>query len=547
MMMRFLVLFLPLLGLLLASTPIHLKPGALTSHLGRVALVEDVLMVRYPFTSLLSVPADLDVVSANLGAAVGLLRTSLKEESQSPSYLHSQMILKLLTARVEFLHGKLNQTKHDYSLHPVHARTKRGLINALGRISQFLFGTAMDEDVQDLREHYNRLITIAATNRKVLNLNCKKLARLESNLKELLQHSNQLTRVLNSALIRLEALNEFLLLDQTLHVLEASLNSVLATNEAIIRNMVDAASGRVTTSLLPVEDLIHTLKIGQSDFKLQPMYSRNMVQYYYPLLEATLTTDAIIVHIPFRSLDVFEAYQVEPFPFKVNHSVMTLDLPSSLVLVAKDFSLYSIGQMSDLNHCKTSFLHLYYCPASLFAFLPVAGEICEVALTRPIASDALTLCPYKHLVPKPMFHLTFHGFHYFCFVDPIYVAIICPEGTTYEKVLGHYAVLDTCHIRSSTLTTFPSRHRLAFTANFTTRIFPISVLRNLSFSDISFVTNTLSVLTFSNHSEFAEALEESLPVYLNPSILYPFSGTLLDLGAYFNTSMLLCHEGLNSL
>jgi len=56
----------------------------MTLHLEQVALVEDVLMVHYPFASLLSVPTALDVVSANMDATLGLVRSSLEEESQSP-------------------------------------------------------------------------------------------------------------------------------------------------------------------------------------------------------------------------------------------------------------------------------------------------------------------------------------------------------------------------------------------------------------------------------------------------------------------------------
>ncbi len=201
-----------------------------------------------------------------------------------------------------------------------------------------------------------------------------------------------------------------MVIDQALHVFEASLGSVLSINEAIIRNMVDAVNGRVTTSLFPVEDLLHTLETGQSTYKLTLVYAADMIQYYYPLLEATLTTDAIIVNIPFKSQDHFEAYEIKPFPFSVNNYVMTLDMNPSLVLIAKDFSLYTIGDLTKLKRCKSSYLHLYHCSSIQFAFLPVVNGICEVVLKRSEASAALSLCPCKLVVPKPIFHCNFHGF-----------------------------------------------------------------------------------------------------------------------------------------
>lgn len=55
---------------------------------------------------------------------------------------------------------------HDFNKLPVHARSKRGLVDVLGRASQFLFGTAMDSDVQDLRSHYKQLVTDTSANRR---------------------------------------------------------------------------------------------------------------------------------------------------------------------------------------------------------------------------------------------------------------------------------------------------------------------------------------------------------------------------------------------
>ncbi len=57
-------------------------------------------------------------------------------------------------------------------------------------------------------------------------------------------------------------INHVVVVDQALHVFEASLGSILSINEAIIRNMVDAVNGRVTASLFPEEDLLHTIEIG---------------------------------------------------------------------------------------------------------------------------------------------------------------------------------------------------------------------------------------------------------------------------------------------
>ncbi len=160
------IFFLPFLGFLMASDPVHLKPGALTAPLGQVVLVEDVHMVRYSRTTLISIPDDLHAASTELGAVVSQLRASIVNETQLFSvYSHFVLLLQSLSARVNSLHARINYTMHDYSLHPVHARTKRGLVDGLGRVSQYVIGTAMDNEVQNLRRHYDELIEIAAINR----------------------------------------------------------------------------------------------------------------------------------------------------------------------------------------------------------------------------------------------------------------------------------------------------------------------------------------------------------------------------------------------
>ncbi len=54
-----LLILMVCMGLALA-TPSHLKPGALTAPIGRVTLVEDVLMVKYSLTTLISITPELE-------------------------------------------------------------------------------------------------------------------------------------------------------------------------------------------------------------------------------------------------------------------------------------------------------------------------------------------------------------------------------------------------------------------------------------------------------------------------------------------------------
>lgn len=96
--------------------------------------------------------------------------------------------------------------------------------------------------------------------------------------------------------------------------------AVLKTNAEIVSNMVDAVNGRVTTSLFPLEDLKIILDIGIRNFSFEPFYTAERSQYYYPLFESSLKSKDIVIHVPFKSKDKFDAHKIMSFPFSADNS-----------------------------------------------------------------------------------------------------------------------------------------------------------------------------------------------------------------------------------
>ena len=92
---------------------------------------------------------------------------------------------------------------------------------------------------------------------------------------------------------------------QTLPILENIVTSLLDTNERIIRNIMDAAMGRVTTSLFPVEDFRHALEIGRTVYKLIPFFNDHMI---LPISKACLkssTGKREVVTLPMVASTIF--------------------------------------------------------------------------------------------------------------------------------------------------------------------------------------------------------------------------------------------------
>lgn len=102
----------------------------------------------------------------------------------------------------------------------------------------------------------------------------------------------------------------------------------------------------------------------------------------------------------------------------------------------------------------------------------------------------------------------------------------CQLPCSYQQVTGHYATSDLWQVRPSNITTSPSKVHLPFTANMTHTLFHLSDLVKLRFSNITYVTNSFTSLTFVSESDFADTLVDTLldflyPTVLNPSVLVP--------------------------
>ncbi len=144
-----LVLFVNLHSVL-AADPAHLKPVALSAHLGRVSLVEDVLWVRYQFTAPVDMPGRLRTVMDQVTEMVSQLDRKAPEDG----------VTRMMHERLRYLNETLNIALDNYADPSFSNSTKRDLINGLGQLSRMLFGTAMDEDVENLRGRYNHLASL---------------------------------------------------------------------------------------------------------------------------------------------------------------------------------------------------------------------------------------------------------------------------------------------------------------------------------------------------------------------------------------------------
>ncbi len=120
-----------------------------------------------------------------------------------------------------------------------------------------------------------------------------------------------------------------------------------------------------------------------------------------------------------------------------------------------------------------------------------------------------------------MFHTRFSGFHYFLFVDPSLVSVVCPNETQYHKISGHLALYISFSLHSTVLQTYPEKLHKGFVSSNALPVYPLAGLTGLNFSTVNFVTNTLEKFSFSNKCDLQEVIEDALPAYLAPTEHFP--------------------------
>ncbi len=144
-------------------------------------------MVQYPLIALVGIPDSLGTITEELKATLQQLEQNLSQDVSG-----SGKFLRLLHARVEFLNETLTLALENYHSFPLSHHQKRGFIDGIGHLSRMLFETAMNEDVEELRDRYNHLALLASANNKAIHFNSKHIARLEQHMNDIASYAANL-------------------------------------------------------------------------------------------------------------------------------------------------------------------------------------------------------------------------------------------------------------------------------------------------------------------------------------------------------------------
>ncbi len=145
----------------------------------------------------------------------------------------------------------------NYHGFPLSHRQKRGFFDGIGHLSRILFGAALNEDGEELRDRYNHLALLASAHNKAIRFSSKHIPRLEHLHDIAFFYTAALRLSLNNVFTTIKSLYDLNVKGQALPALKNTVNSLLGSNALVIQNVVDPAHCRAT-SLFPVKDFIKT-------------------------------------------------------------------------------------------------------------------------------------------------------------------------------------------------------------------------------------------------------------------------------------------------
>ncbi len=159
----------------------------------------------------MKLPVRLRDVTGRLNTTLGHLVKELLNGADK-----SSEILSLLHSRMHYVSDMAAFALKNYERLLVTICVKRGLIDGIGKLSRMFFETTMNDDVEELRNTYNQLMTLAKANNKTINLNCRNIVRLENEVTELSFYTNLLGSSVNVMLTKLDALYEHTIIGHSL-------------------------------------------------------------------------------------------------------------------------------------------------------------------------------------------------------------------------------------------------------------------------------------------------------------------------------------------
>ena len=406
-------------------------------NMGNIGIISDRVLLDLDYQSFVSLPSDLEVLFNRTHDLKLLL---LSKPSRDKTF---KEIIDLLVHKLNLTLSLFDEAQ-SLLVPKQKTRQKRGLINAFGTLSKFLFGTATEADINYLNDKIINLTEVINNNAKVLsttvqynNLQTKTINKITVALNDV---EKQLENVANNLI---DIIKIDLFLDNVLFEANSFVN--LVRNH--LNDLALTAKNIFSINLITPNDLLQVIYNAQTKFHLYPIFALDNLLQYYTILKAFFDHGHIIIEIPFGSQsDKINLYHFFPFPTFANHTPVIWNRPSQYVALSNATLSYAIVPTDILQLC-THTEHLYLCNSDFFEWRhSILNDEClyQYLLTQGPDFPACSYLPF--LSSSPVVYKSSTSSYIF-FNQSTSGTLNCHNGTTPTSPLrGNVVVLPSCSL-----------------------------------------------------------------------------------------------------
>ena len=421
--------------------------GMISVSMGKTYLEKGILTLQYD----LKPPSDLVTLLCNLNDRILKTRLMILEYKNNktdatPDKGMLQMLQnvnkKLVSVfKSNYLINNIPDCNATLSEDIRKGRFERGLINAGGDLLKFLFGTAVEDDVQDFQD---KTRTLTRQVQLIIDENSRHLIEINRNFDDL------------KAAHRAQA-EEFYHLKFDSFLLRA--NAVIEetkTTLVLIDTVISSAIQQVVhPTLIPFNDFKKVVQEGITSLRLSPLLPLEFKYYYQYLALSTVKYEgksfSLRINIPYSDTVVYDTYLAHPFP-NIRHKAYYLEIDNTPIIVAKSAHHHFYLSLLEYEQCR----HANDFTLCQKRNKKTLTESCVLNLLR----NATNMCSYKKrpmdMVSKDPVVVTFEGNSLVNFGNNnTRASIDCPTASKTVITADIIYVPSVCSLISDKLTLFP--------------------------------------------------------------------------------------------
>ncbi|XP_026271539.1 uncharacterized protein LOC113201825 [Frankliniella occidentalis] len=248
-----------------------------------------------------------------------------------------------------------------------HRRTRRGLVNAVGRLESFLFGTMSDSDRSRLD---NKMAAMGNQVGLLARISDEFASKLTVTLKTMKDHDAQIKKLTELALVRFDRMSTDATLSSALRNTHAAIASIREEVLAFVGAWeVAAMDGGLSSSFIEPHRLLDILLALTEELKplglqlpIPPSLANIHVFYGVIIVQPLLRNDrlTLFLHVPLVQADrKFALYKSHPWPYPIpnstHHDVFAFFKPETeYIAVNGALTTHLLMTEADVAKCRAS-------------------------------------------------------------------------------------------------------------------------------------------------------------------------------------------------